>query len=159
MEKGDPHTLARGPSVTGSKGLALGMCLASLQGLEGEGDRVPGACGGVWGEISIFQPSGSEVAATAPVGRISGVPDGEGTQDSQLAAHLCHLAHLLHLHDVAKVGEQALVPEVDEAPGANLEGKVGALEAVSRHSDAGRHETNEDVTIVTWMLVTLFNFF
>ena len=84
MEKeGDPHTLARGPSVTGSKGLALGMCLASLQGLEGEGDRVPGACGGVWGEICIFQPSGSEVAATAPVGRISGVPDGEGTQDSK----------------------------------------------------------------------------
>ena len=41
MEKeGDPHTLAQGPSVTGSKGLALGMCLASLHGLEGEGDRV-----------------------------------------------------------------------------------------------------------------------
>ena len=43
-------------------------CLASLQGLEGEGGRVPGACDGVWGEISIFQPSGSQVAATAPVG-------------------------------------------------------------------------------------------
>ena len=41
MEKeGGPHTLAQGPSVTGSKGLALGMCLASLQGLEGDGDRV-----------------------------------------------------------------------------------------------------------------------
>ena len=48
---GDPHTLAQGPSVTGSKGLALGMCLASLQGLEGKSDRVPGAWGGVWGEI------------------------------------------------------------------------------------------------------------
>ena len=132
MEKeGDPHTLARGPSVTGSKGLALGMCLASLQGLEGEGDRVPGACGGVWGEICVFQPSGSEVAATAPVGRISGVPDGEGTQDSQLAAHLCHLAHLLHLHDVAEVGEQAFVPQVDESPGANLERKVEAFEAIA----------------------------
>ena len=52
--EGDPHTLAQGPSVSGSKGLALGMCLASLQGLEGGGDRVPGACGGVWGEICNF---------------------------------------------------------------------------------------------------------
>ena len=66
--EGDPHTLAQGPSVSGSKGLALGMCLASLQGLEGGGDRVPGACGGVWGKMIIFQPSGSQVAATAPVG-------------------------------------------------------------------------------------------
>ena len=110
MEKeGDPHTLARGPSVTGSKGLALGMCLASLQGLEGEGDRVPGACGGVWGEISIFQPSGSEVAATAPVGRISGVPDGEGTQDSR------HMAHLLHHHE----------SEIEATPYGGWEGDTG----------------------------------
>ena len=34
-----------------------------------------------------------------------GVPDGEGTQDGQLAARLDHLAHLFHLHDVAKVGK------------------------------------------------------
>ena len=41
--------MAQGPSVTGSKGLALGMCWVSLQGLEGNGDRVPEACGGMWG--------------------------------------------------------------------------------------------------------------
>ena len=52
--EGDPHTLAQGPSVSGSKGLALGMCLASLQGLEGGGDRVPGACGGVWGHVCVW---------------------------------------------------------------------------------------------------------
>ena len=40
--------MAQGPSVTGSKGLALGMCWVSLQGLEGKGDRVPGVCGGMW---------------------------------------------------------------------------------------------------------------
>ena len=56
-----------------------------------------------------FQPSGSEIAAPIPVSRVPGIPDGEGTQDSQLAARLDHLAHLLHLHDVAKVGEQGLV--------------------------------------------------
>ena len=41
--------MAQGPSVTGSKGLALGRCWVSLQGLEGRGDRVPGAWGGMWG--------------------------------------------------------------------------------------------------------------
>ena len=67
-KEGEPHTLAQGPSVTGSKGLALGMCWVSLQGLEGSGDREPGACGGMWGRrVVSFQPSGSQVAATAPV--------------------------------------------------------------------------------------------
>ena len=40
--------MTQGPSVTGSKGLALGMCWVSLQGLEGKGDRVPETCGGMW---------------------------------------------------------------------------------------------------------------
>ena len=62
---------------------------------------------------------------------MSGVPDGVGPKDSQLAAHLGHLAHLLHLHDVAKVGEQALVPGIDEPPGADLKREVRALEAIS----------------------------
>ena len=31
--------------------------------------------------------------------------------------------------------EQAFVPQVDEAPGADLKGKVGALEAVSLYGD------------------------
>ena len=47
--EGDPHTLAQGPSVSGSKGLALGMCLASLQASRaketGYQERVVG-CGG-----------------------------------------------------------------------------------------------------------------
>ena len=80
---------------------------------------------------SCFQPSGSQIAASTPVGGISCIPDGKGTKYCQLAAHLGHLTHLLHLHGVAKVGEQAFVPEVDEAPGANLERKVGALEAIA----------------------------
>ena len=33
------------------------------------------------------------------------------------------------------MGEQAFVPQVDEAPGADLKGKVGALEAVSLDGD------------------------
>ena len=41
--------MAQDPSVTGSKGQTLGMCWVSLQGLEGNGDREPGACGGMWG--------------------------------------------------------------------------------------------------------------
>ena len=45
------------------------------------------------------------------------------------------MAHLFHLHDVTKVGEQAFISQVDEAPGANLKGKVGALEAVSLNGD------------------------
>ena len=80
---------------------------------------------------SCFQPSGSQIAASTPVGGISCIPDGKGTKYCQLAAHLGHLTHLLHLHGVAKVGEQAFVPEVDEAPGANLERKVGSLEAIA----------------------------
>ena len=59
--------MTQGPSVTGSKGLALGMCWVSLQGLKGKGDRVPEVCGGMWLKISVFQPSGSQVAATTPV--------------------------------------------------------------------------------------------
>ena len=47
--EGDPHTLAQGPSVSGSKGLALGVCLASLQASRaketGCQERVVG-CGG-----------------------------------------------------------------------------------------------------------------
>ena len=33
------------------------------------------------------------------------------------------------------MGEQALVPEVDEAPGANLKGKIEAFEAISLYGD------------------------
>ena len=59
--------MTQGPSVTGSKGLALGVCWVSLQGLEGRGDRVPKVWGGMWVKIGVFQPSGSQVAATTPV--------------------------------------------------------------------------------------------
>ena len=62
---------------------------------------------------------------------MSGIPDGVGTQNSQLAAHLHDLAHFLHLHDLAEVGEQALVLAVDEAPGPDLEGEIGTLEAIT----------------------------
>ena len=72
----------------------------------------------------IFQPLGREVATPAPVGRMSGIPDGVGAQNSQLAAHLRHMAHFLHLHDLAKVGEQALIFGVDEAPCSDLKRKI-----------------------------------
>ena len=42
-----------------------------------------------------------------------------------------HLAHFLHLHDLAEVGQQALVLGVDEAPGPDLEGEIGTLEAIT----------------------------
>ena len=78
-----------------------------------------------------FQPSGSEIAAPIPVSRVPGVPDGEGTQDGQLAARLDHLAHLFHLHDVAKVGEQGLVLGIYQASSSNFQWKIGALESIS----------------------------
>ena len=42
-----------------------------------------------------------------------------------------HFAHFLHLHDLAEVGQQALVLGVDEAPGPDLEGEIGTLEAIA----------------------------
>ena len=62
---------------------------------------------------------------------MSGIPDGVGAQNSQLAAHLRHLGHFLHLHDLAEVGEQALVLAVDEAPGPDLKREIRALEAIT----------------------------
>ena len=50
--RGDPHTLAKGPSVTGSRGHHWG-CGIVLAGLEGKGDRVPVAWGGVWGQWEV----------------------------------------------------------------------------------------------------------
>ena len=80
---------------------------------------------------SCFQPSGSQIAASTPVGGISCIPDGKGTKNCQLATHLGHLTHLLHLHGVAKVGEQAFIPGIYEASGPDLKRKVGALEAIA----------------------------
>ena len=58
---------------------------------------------------------------------MSGVPDGVGAQNSQLAAHLHHLAHFLDLHDLAEVGQQALVLGIDEAPGGISRGRLEHL--------------------------------
>ena len=68
----------------------------------------------------IFQPSGGKIAAPVPVSRVSGIPDGEGAQDGQLAASFDYLAHFLHLHGVAQVSEQALVFCIYQASGSNL---------------------------------------
>ena len=44
--------MAQGPPVTGSKGLALGVCWVSLQGLEGNGDRVARS---VWWDVGGWE--------------------------------------------------------------------------------------------------------
>ena len=41
------------------------------------------------------------------------------------------MTHFFHSHGVAKVGDQALVPLVDEASGADFKRKIGAFESIT----------------------------
>ena len=75
--------------------------------------------------------SGLQIARTAPVHGVPGVPDRVGPEEGQLAAVLYDSAHLCHLHGMAKLGKDCFVPGVDNSSGADLKRDVGAFEAVA----------------------------
>ena len=75
--------------------------------------------------------SGLQVASSAPVHGVPGVPDRVGPQEGQLAAVLYDSAHLRHLHGMAKLGKDSFVPGVHNSSGADLKRDVGAFEYLS----------------------------
>ena len=69
----------------------------------------------------LFKASNS---SSTPVCRVSGIPEGVGAEEGQLAAALDHAAHLPHLEPMAKFSENTLVPRIDQTSSAHLEGDV-----------------------------------
>ena len=53
--------------------------------------------------------SGNQKTTSSPVSGVSGVPDGVGAQEGQLAAVLCHAADLVHLQAVAQLGDRVVL--------------------------------------------------
>ena len=47
---------------------------------------------------------------TRSVGRVSGIPEGVGAEEGQLAAILDHAADFAHLEPVTQLGENTFVP-------------------------------------------------
>ena len=64
--------------------------------------------------------SGNQKTTSSPVSGVSGVPDGVGAQEGQLAAVLCHAADLVHLQAVAQLGEDGSVPCIHNTPGPDF---------------------------------------
>ena len=54
---------------------------------------------------------------SCPVSGVSGIPDGVGAEEGQLAAVLCHAADLVHLHAVTQLGEDGSVSCIHNTPG------------------------------------------
>ena len=84
----------------------------------------------VWEMIMVCSSRG-QVAPTAPVQRVSRVPDGVGAEEGELAAGLSDLADLGHLRPVAELGEDRLVPWVDHTPCSDFQRDVTAFKAIS----------------------------
>ena len=63
---------------------------------------------------------------SVPVCRVSGVPDGVGTEEGQLAAVLGHAADLVDLQAVAQLCESCFVPCIHKPSCPNFEGDVRA---------------------------------
>ena len=58
----------------------------------------------------IWCSSWLQKAASRPVGRVSGIPEGVGAEEGQLAAILDHAADFAHLESVTQLGENTFVP-------------------------------------------------
>ena len=68
---------------------------------------------------------------SVPVCRVSGVPDGVGAEEGQLAAVLGHAADLVDLQAVAQLCESCFVPCIHKPSCPNFEGDVGASEPIA----------------------------
>ena len=90
--------------------------------------------------------SGNQKTTSSPVSGVSGVPDGVGAQEGQLAAVLCHAADLVHLQAVAQLGEDGSVPSVHNTPGPDFQGDVGAPETIALDL-----KQTESCPVILWM--------
>ena len=61
-----------------------------------------------WGLFNL--QSRLQVSSSTPISGVSGVPQGVGPEEGQLAAVLDNAADLVHLHPMAQLGQHNPVP-------------------------------------------------
>ena len=64
--------------------------------------------------------SGFQKTTSCPVSGVSGIPDGVGAEEGQLAAVLRHAADLVHLQAVTQLSEDGSVPCIHYTPGPDF---------------------------------------